>query len=320
MIGVLGRGWRMFDDLPAQDRVVCTVFDYLGLGWLLLVPEVLFVSGAALWKMLLAIAFGVLCICVANYWTRIKPRLGPSLVASVTWVANNFWLKRILVLTAFGYLVVVVLSFSLQLRSDLDAYITPRTISEEQEAKLLDYLSKHDPYSVTVRVVPRDQEAANYAGQIFNVLRKTKWDVQGIEYPQIPAQKKPLPDDRALNGDQIYKTSADFIAAHDAWLDGEITRKINEQLYDGYGVFISIEEPGQPIRPDKLHPTPEMKLEDAAATLITGLGNAGVESGGGTSYNKPKDALSILVLHRPRNVAYQVPLRQKNNYLDYEVA
>jgi hypothetical protein len=135
----------------------------------------------------------------------------------------------------------------------------------------------------------------------------------GTEYAQIPATvRKPMPSDLDAKGNPLYKSTGDYLQAHDAWQDSEITRRINEQLYEGYGLSIFIEETGQPVRPDKLHPTPEMKLEEAQSILKDAMNYAGIEvNSSGSGYDRSKDALYILVGHRPREIGNQPPTLYK---------
>lgn len=175
MIPLLGR-YFMFDDLPPEDRVVCTVLDYIGLGFLLVVSEILFVTGAPWWKWLLSVAAGVFFVWMAHYWPKIKSKIWPSFASLIIRIANNFWLRRIGTVIVLGYLVTMVLSFALSIRRDVDARVMPRQISKEQSQRLHDSLSHHS-FAVGVKVVQGDPEAMEYAAQIFNILRGTDLDV-----------------------------------------------------------------------------------------------------------------------------------------------
>lgn len=164
-------------------------------------------------------------------WPIIKTRLRPRLSSWLEAIGNNRRFRLAVLTVIIGYFLITGLLYIRKLRGDLDTYIEQRTVSKEQGQKLRDYLSKHDPYSVTVRVVPRDQEAMNYAGQIFNALRQTNWDIQGIDYAQIPSSsKKPMLNDLDANGKPLYGNIGDFLDARDVWLETEIDRKINEQF------------------------------------------------------------------------------------------
>jgi hypothetical protein len=56
------------------------------------------------------------------------------------------------------------------LRSNLDLYVKPRSLSEGQIAAIAAELSKSDPQNVNVVVLANDAEAANYMGQIVSGL------------------------------------------------------------------------------------------------------------------------------------------------------
>ena len=62
------------------------------------------------------------------------------------------------------------------LRSDIDTYILPRTITQKQAEDLREYLSHHDKYAVTVKVNPLEAEAREYASRIFNALNPSDWN------------------------------------------------------------------------------------------------------------------------------------------------
>jgi hypothetical protein len=61
------------------------------------------------------------------------------------------------------------------LRSDIDTYVIPRTITKSQADDLREYLSHRDKYAVTVKVNPVDAEAREYAAQLFNALNQSDW-------------------------------------------------------------------------------------------------------------------------------------------------
>jgi hypothetical protein len=155
------------------------------------------------------------------------------------------------------------------LRSDLDAYVTPRTVSKEQTDKLRGYLSRHDAYAVSVRVVQHDQEAMEYAAQLFNAMRQTNWDINppnhdGPGYIRFPmTASKPKPNDVDLDGKPLYRNNEDYLNVRDAWLEMEMSNKIAEQLNDNTGLCIEVEMAGQPTNPDPRHPTPDSILQDA---------------------------------------------------------
>jgi hypothetical protein len=99
------------------------------------------------------------------------------------------------------------------LRSNLDLYYKPRTLSEDQSATLAAVLSKTDSQDVAVVVHANDAEASNYMGQIVSGLYRGGWKMNrtaytaeqmnpgisiNVEYtgqPVNPDPKHPRPDE-----------------------------------------------------------------------------------------------------------------------------
>ena len=69
-----------------------------------------------------------------------------------------------------GYLI-----FSL--RADVNKYVLPREVTKEQAEKLKHYLSARQPFGFSIEVVPNDQEASEYASELFNAFRQTDLDI-----------------------------------------------------------------------------------------------------------------------------------------------
>lgn len=66
------------------------------------------------------------------------------------------------------------------------------------------------------------------------------------------------------------------------------------------------------MRSDKLHPTAEMKLEEAQSTLNAAMAYANIEVGtSGSGYSRSKDFLYILVLHKSKQLGADVPWRNR---------
>jgi hypothetical protein len=64
--------------------------------------------------------------------------------------------------------------------SKLEIYVLPRSVASKQSNALKDYLAHHEAHAVTVKVNSLDPEAREYAGQIFNALKQTEWNVDFI--------------------------------------------------------------------------------------------------------------------------------------------
>jgi hypothetical protein len=122
------------------------------------------------------------------------------------------------IIISFG---VYVITYMTSLRSDIDTYVIPRTISQKQADDLRDYLSQHEPHSVTVKVIPYylspspnispspfDQEAVIFARQLFTALKNTNWQVT-----EDTSNKDPLPLNAGLCI-QLWGNTAPFDAKH----------------------------------------------------------------------------------------------------------
>ncbi len=188
----------MFDDLPPQDRVVCTVFDYIGLGFLLVVAEFLFARGE-LAKACIAFAIGIIFIALAHYWPKIKPRLFPALTSSIVSIANNFWSRRLALVIIVGSMVTMIFSFAISLRHDINAYVMPRAINDKQKGRLEDFLRQHRPFAITVQAAAHDEEAYSYANQIFNTFKEAGWDDTVLKGTETADSSQPSTVNFGLN-------------------------------------------------------------------------------------------------------------------------
>ena len=184
------------------------------------------------------------------------------------------------------------------LRTDFDRFVLPRQVTAEQSDKLKDYLSKREAYAVTVEVVQNDQEANEYAGQLFNALRQTNWDIDppnhgGPESIHVPRLRRPQIGDVGNDGKPLYGNLGEFIKADDEWMESEIDRTVAERTWPDVGVSIQVEIPGQPTNPDPKHPPSEAVLRDA-------MQYAGIEvNGGGMSADRGRYRVSLRIGHRP---------------------
>jgi len=182
-----------------------------------------------------------------------------------------------------------------------DTYIVPRRVTAEQADKLKDYLSKREPFAVSVDVVPNDQEATEYAGELFNALVKTNLDINPPNHSgpgsiRIPRLPRPRINDVGSDGKPMYHDISGYLDAHDQWLESEIDRTIAERTYPDVGLSIQTEEVGQPTNPDPKHPKPHEILQDA-------MRYAGIEvNGGGGSANKDKYSVTLRIGHRPQQL------------------
>jgi hypothetical protein len=201
-----------------------------------------------------------------------------------------------------AYAVLFAVTYVHTLRSDLDTFIMPRTVTTEQAEKLRDYLSKREPFAVVLDVVPNDQEAAEYAAELFNALSKTNWDVNPPDHSgpssiSIPFVPRPKLNDVGSNGKPVYRNIGEYEEAHDKWLESEIDRSVPDRMYPNAGLFIEVELPGQPTNPDPKHPRPDTVLQDAL--LYAGIP---LDGGSGSSADKGKYSILLRISHRRRQL------------------
>jgi hypothetical protein len=196
------------------------------------------------------------------------------------------------------------------MRDDLDVYVMPRHVTEKQATALKDYLSQHEPSAVSVKVVPYDQEALEYAVEIFNALRNTNWDVDPPDHGgpgPIPMFNPPEPrvGDVDAKGKPIYKDDlSGYLDAHDEWIRTEIHESTAQQ-FAWIGIQIQVEHSGEPENPDPRHPTPDIILRDA-------FHHAEIDAAaGGGSFSRGRDSISIFVGRRPVEIGRQIPFRYK---------
>ncbi len=183
------------------------------------------------------------------------------------------------------------------LKSDISMYLMPRSVTAEQSDRLKEYLSKRAAHAISVEVVPNDQEAMGYAGQLFMALRQTNWDIDppnhgGPAFIHVPHLPKPKLSDLGNDGKPLYRDTSEYLQAHDEWLESEIDRSVTERTYPDIGLSIQVELVGQPINPDPKNPAPDEILRAA-------MQYAGIEVGGGGTYNKDRYSVSLRVGHRP---------------------
>jgi hypothetical protein len=112
------------------------------------------------------------CYAVGAKWDVISAKAGTRL-SSI--------LEKIVVRVRYpmyALLFVFVLGYVISMRNDFDTYTRPRSVTAQQSDEVHGFLSHRKLYSVTVKVNPRDEEALDYAGQIFNALKLSGWKVE----------------------------------------------------------------------------------------------------------------------------------------------
>jgi hypothetical protein len=258
----------------------------------------------------LAILFAIAGVVWPRLKTKLRARYA-NFVLRIEQIAGDYRYKTGAAFLLLGYFTASAGMYVHSLRNDLDMYIRPRTISETQSERLRDYLSKHDAYAVSIKVVQHDQEAMEYAGRLFAAIRQTNWDLDppnhdGPGYVRNPMTvKKPKANDADVDGKPLYKNTEDYLNARDAWLEMEMSSKMAEQVNDNTGLCIEVEVAGQPTNPDPRHPTPDSIMRDA-------MRYAGIDVNcGGGSANNREYTMYFLVGHRPRIIGNEEPTIRK---------
>jgi hypothetical protein len=76
----------------------------------------------------------------------------------------------------------IFVNFIYGIRTDLDTYVMPRTITEKQSDELRnfssDFSSHHQLPAITLKVNPQDQEAIDYWQKLGGVFNRAKWKVE----------------------------------------------------------------------------------------------------------------------------------------------
>lgn len=134
--------------------VVAILFFVAGLKW----PSSYWVSGS-----LISAAIIIIVLTTVGNWFEITRRAANPRYRSF---ALAF------VLLSFGIYIIAHMN---ALRSDIDTYVMPRTVTRQQADDLREYLSQHDKYAVTVKVNPVDAEAREYGAQLLNAFNRSDW-------------------------------------------------------------------------------------------------------------------------------------------------
>jgi hypothetical protein len=133
--------------------VVAILFFAAGLKW----PNSYWVSGS-----LISAAIIIILTTVGN-WSEITRRAKNPRYRSFAFA---------FVLVSFGIYIIIYMN---ALKSDIDTYVIPRSVTQKQADDLREYLSHHDKYAMTVKVNPVDAEAREYGAQLLNALNRSDW-------------------------------------------------------------------------------------------------------------------------------------------------
>jgi hypothetical protein len=172
-------------DLPSGDKAVYLFFEMLALAFLFAAVDALI--GSKPWY----ISAGSLALAVLFYltglkWPIVRSTIGSRLLfsvflASVVLLSLSVlrWpsIKPGFVKVLGGCIAAYCILYVRSLRGDIQMYVMPRTITNRRAEELREYLSGRGPHTLTVKVSPFDQEAREYASQLFGALKQTEWNV-----------------------------------------------------------------------------------------------------------------------------------------------
>lgn len=181
----------MPDETPTGDKAVYVFIEMIALGFILYAIEESFKDHASWVKVGIASVLGLLFFVVGVNWTKLKSRIRLAWVRRIVNIADDYRYRYGLALLLIGLAAFYTMRSLHSLRSDLDAYVMPRTLSDKQKSDLEDFLRHHQAFPVIVKVVVHDAEALQYAGQIFNSFREATWDDTNLETTEAPDSKPP---------------------------------------------------------------------------------------------------------------------------------
>lgn len=174
MIPAALKGFFMSDELPTSDTAVPSFLHAVTWAFVFAFADSIVLSywiraGASL-------VVAVSSHALAVKWPSMKKTHLPVAGALEKIARRRRWWETGVVLV-IGYFIFTGYTYVHSLRDELDTYVLPRTITQEQSDALRDYLSLYESYSVTVKANPQDGEAIEYAAQLSSALKRTSWAV-----------------------------------------------------------------------------------------------------------------------------------------------
>jgi hypothetical protein len=119
-------------------------------------------------------------------------------------------------MAVLAYFVVLSLSRAHACRRDFDNFVRPRSLDEDQVDALIEFFSDRDPFPVTVKVNPLDEEAVRYASQVREALNRTPLTVDfstssgepstdgtGLGIQEVGSNSRPNPSPRDILRDGL---------------------------------------------------------------------------------------------------------------------
>src|SRR5579871_1619044 len=132
------------------------------------------VNGKSLWITVGCIVVAIVLYVSWDKWPEIRKHVGPRAVVALPKVGI------VALIIVLGYFGLSALLYITQLRTDLDSYAMPRTLTVKQANDLVNYLSTKESHAVAIGADPLDAEAVQYAANIFAALSRTNWDAKGV--------------------------------------------------------------------------------------------------------------------------------------------
>jgi hypothetical protein len=221
-------------------------------------------KGDPLWEVAAWVAGALGFHLLGTKWSALEKRMTPRLAAWFHSIGNDnsyrIWALGVVV----SYFAIGASLYVYQLRSDLDTYVMPRTVTNEQAAIIRISLMRH-PTETPINVFANeaDSEAMQYAGQLYSAVKQGGWEAH---FGGINPWEPDLPNQKTTFG--------------------------NLYLALDQGVNIMQGLVGQPENPDPRHPS-------TADVLIDTLHEAHIDTGGGGTPNLGKYSVTILVCRRP---------------------
>jgi hypothetical protein len=260
-------------EIPAGSESVFHFLDIFALGFGLLAVDS-FGAGKPAWETGGYVAAAAAIHIIGTKLPRISRILGSNIRSA---------LNMIITILSACFVVYAVFSgvfYVLRLRSDLDAFVIPRTLTDEQREAIRAVLSQHDDPHADINVFASqlDPEAVEYAATLFNAIKDSGWTVRFGNLNPLDTAPNPNLDK--------YKNT--FFPAYLA-VDG--------------GVNIRVGYPGQPSNSDPKNLRPDELLGKAFSA-------ARIQHGGGGGANQSGYFVIIAVGRRPLAIR-DVPWRFK---------
>ena len=196
----------MPDDLPTGNKAVYEFLILFALPFVFAAEEE-FRAGKPPRVWLSWTVLAVVLFLLAIKWPKLKQVAGERLADTVERIAG-FRMVIVLAVVAYiaatkndpryrygaiaiglTYLIASAMAYVRSLRRDLDMYVMPRRLTNRQALKMQQYLSKHEPHTVTVNVNPHDTESTIFASRILQTLKQARWDAQFSTAPPYAPQQ-----------------------------------------------------------------------------------------------------------------------------------